>query len=207
LGFRKNSPREGKLQINLKAIEGNWDAGYALDKHTLSSTYIGDNQFGHPQFNTTRSEVGEALYQLKFRHDKNQAAPIAKEIVDNVLPKLGKIDLIIPMPPSKTRAWQPVSEIAKGIRDLTGIVVFENILIKENGDQNTQLKDMTTKAEKVEALAGRFSINDEITNQGCWNALLVDDLYDTGASMEAACSELKKYNKIGKIYVATASWK
>ncbi|WP_454743956.1 hypothetical protein [Cupriavidus necator] len=53
------------MKTNLKQIFGNWDLGYALDKHTLRSTYIGDNEYGHPQFNTERSEPGEALFQLK----------------------------------------------------------------------------------------------------------------------------------------------
>lgn len=50
------------MDVNVKAIAGNWDAGFVLDKHVRSSTYLGDNEFGHPTFHTIRSEVGEALF-------------------------------------------------------------------------------------------------------------------------------------------------
>ncbi|WP_456024069.1 hypothetical protein [Pseudomonas protegens] len=49
--------------------------------------------------------------------------------------------------------------------------------------------------------------NGEITTDGCWNVLVVDDLFDSGASMDAACAVLRKYLKVGKIYVAALTWK
>jgi len=52
------------MKVNIRKLDGSWDLGYALHKHTLSSIYLGDNEYGHPQFDTTRSEPGEALYQL-----------------------------------------------------------------------------------------------------------------------------------------------
>ena len=55
------------MKVNVQAIHGNWDLGYTLDKHMLSSTYLGDNEQGHPQFDSVRTEVGEALFQLKYR--------------------------------------------------------------------------------------------------------------------------------------------
>ena len=52
------------------------------------------------------------------------------------------------------------------------------------------------------ALAGRFAVNDVIVGDGKWNALLLDDLFDTGASMEAVCNALRSYRKIDKVYAA-----
>jgi hypoxanthine phosphoribosyltransferase len=49
--------------------------------------------------------------------------------------------------------------------------------------------------------------NGEITTDGRWNVLVVDDLFDSGASMDAACAVLRKYPKVGKIYVAALTWK
>ena len=42
--------------------------------------YLGDDEYGHPRFNTTRSEPGEALYQLKYRADWNQVQPLAAQL-------------------------------------------------------------------------------------------------------------------------------
>jgi hypothetical protein len=60
------------MKVALRQIQGPWDAGWVLNKHTLSSQYIGDDDYGHARFETTRSEVGEATYQLKYRHDWSQ---------------------------------------------------------------------------------------------------------------------------------------
>lgn len=196
------------MRINIRSIAGNWDKGYALDKHVLSSVYIGDNGYGHPQFDTTRSEVGEALFQLKYRQDWSKVGPLAAEIGNCILPLLGKVGLVIPMPASHTRPRQPVQEIALELGNLTGIPVFEGIVVKiPDASGGQQLKNLKTKEEKVAALQGRFLIRDGIGNNGCWSALVVDDLFDTGASMEAVCAALRTYSKINKVYVAALTWK
>ena len=38
-------------------IFGNWKEGFAFDLHTISSVYLGDNEYGHPVFDTKRSEM------------------------------------------------------------------------------------------------------------------------------------------------------
>lgn len=196
------------MHVNVRKICGNWDAGFSLDKHTRSSEFIGYNEFGHPTFETTRSEVGEALYQLKYRLDWSQVEPIAQQLATSIVPRFEKIGLIIPVPPSKARGRQPVIEIAQKLGEILGIPVFEGIITrKAAADGAAQLKDMHTKAEKIAALMDRFELNDEISNEGKWNALVVDDLFDTGASMEAVCGMLRGYHKIEKIFAATVTWK
>lgn len=196
------------MKVQLRKLEGSWDAGYALNKHTLSSEFIGYNEFGHAMFNTTRSEPGEALFQLKYRNDWSQVEPLAAEIKASLLPNFGDIGLIVPMPASTARARQPVDELAKELGKITNTPVFDNIIVKTPAPQGSpQLKNLSTREEKDEALNGRFSINPAITNEGCWNALLLDDLFDTGATMDAVAKTLKTYNKIGKVYVASVTWK
>ena len=39
-------------------IKDNWKKGFALDLHTKSSTYLGPDEFGHDQFETTRTVRG-----------------------------------------------------------------------------------------------------------------------------------------------------
>lgn len=196
------------MKVLIKKLEGSWDAGYALHKHTLSSTYLGENEYGHPQFDTTRSEPGEALFQLKYRGDWAQVAPLASQVKDSLLPLLGEIGLIIPMPASTQRQRQPVEEIANELGRLKGIPVFNNIIVKAPAPQGApQLKNLHTREEKNAALEGRFSINPSITNDGRWNALLLDDLFDTGATMDAVCRTLRTYKKIDRVYAASITWK
>lgn len=58
-------------KFKARKIRGPWSSGYVLDLHTLSSTLVGYDEFGHPQFDTKRSEVGELLFRLKNRNDKS----------------------------------------------------------------------------------------------------------------------------------------
>ena len=66
------------VRINAHRLLGPWSRGYALDVHTLSSTLIGYNAFGHKEFATVRSSLGELLYRLKNRGDET----VIPEIVD-----------------------------------------------------------------------------------------------------------------------------
>lgn len=204
-----NSHKRGrKVKVLVKKLDGSWDAGFALHKHTLSSVYLGDNEFGHPQFDTTRSEPGEALFQLKYRGDWSQVGPLAAELQQTLLPRFEKIGLIIPMPASTVRARQPVEEIANELGRLANIPVFNDIIVKAPAPQGApQLKNLHTREEKDAALEGRFSINPSITNEGRWNALLLDDLFDTGATMEVVCRTLRTYKKIDRVYAASITWK
>jgi predicted amidophosphoribosyltransferase len=196
------------MEVQFKKLEGSWDAGYALHKHTLSSDFIGYNEFGHPKFDTKRSEPGEALYQLKYKNDWSQVEPLAAQIKASLLPMFGEVGLIVPMPASTTRARQPVDELAKELSKITNKPVFDNLIVKAPAAQGSpQLKNLSTRQEKDEALNGRFSINPAITNGGCWNVLLLDDLFDTGATMDAVTKTLKTYKKIGNVYAASVTWK
>lgn len=196
------------MAVNLRKIEGNWDAGYALDKHMLHSEFTGYNEAGHPTFENTRTQVGEAVYRLKYRQDWSQAPRLASAVVRHVVPLLGRIGLVVPMPASRPRTRQPVNEVAGEVGKLLEVKMFAGILVKNDVPHaDRSLKDVSGKAAKEALLAGRFSIEDQISNHGRWNVLLIDDLYDTGASMEAACACLKSYAKIDRVFVVALTWK
>lgn len=69
----------------------------------------------------------------------------------------------------------------------------------------TPLKDLQSKDEKLAAITGSFRTNPKKAVSG--NLLLIDDLFDTGASMAAACAILRGIEAIGSIYVAALTWK
>jgi predicted amidophosphoribosyltransferase len=193
------------LKVALKEIRGPWDAGWVLDKHSVGSVCTGHNAYGHPVFETTRTEVGEATYHLKYRHDWAQAKPLAQAIADHIYPKLANVGFIVPMPASTQRSRQPVTEVANELGALVQVPVFDNVLLKAANGKS--LKDLNTKDEKIEAIGDSLSVNDAITNEGQWNVLVVDNLFHTGASMEAACKVLRTYPKVRNIYVAALTWR
>jgi len=105
------------VKTNPRKIEGAWQQGYALDQHTIKSVYIGEDEHGHPRFDTTRSEIGELLYRLKYGHDLSVVNDIADAAVSFAKDWKPKADLLIPVTPSRVRSQQPVflvgAEIAK----------------------------------------------------------------------------------------------
>ena len=192
------------MEVDIKQIHGDWDLGFSLDKHTISSTPIGPNPWGHMQFDTTRPEAGEALYQLKYKFDFTQVAVIASQMYQSLSEYFASASLIIPMPPSKKRKRQPVTEIARELARLMNIPCYEEMLVKKT--DTPAMKDIATRDEKVQTLIDAFAINDQL-GEGFYDILIVDDLYDTGSSLEAATKVLREYSKTRNIYVATVTRK
>ena len=127
------------IKVNVKQMYGEWDLGYSLDKHTISSTPIGPNEWGHMQFDTIRPEVGEALFQLKYRSDFTQVSVIASQMYQSLSGYFSSADLIIPMPASKQRTRQPVTEIARELSRLMNIPCYEGLLVKKATTATVQI--------------------------------------------------------------------
>ena len=169
------------VEIHPRKIRGKWADGYALDLHTTSSTFLGYDGYGHPQFETVRSELGELLYKLKYRADPSAVDSIAETAAEFLTEKSRvNVDLILPVPPSNTgRKRQPVLEVATAISERTGIELCLDGLVKVK--QTPQLKDVFDFKERVAALEGAFAV-EKAKIQGK-RVLLFDDLFRSGAAM------------------------
>ena len=89
------------------------------------------------------------------------------------------MDFILPVPPSKIRAMQPVFEIAKKVGKELKIPISEADI--EKIKSTSQLKDLNKYADKVEVLRDSFEIKTE--NLADKTILVIDDLYSTGATL------------------------
>lgn len=192
------------MQVNLKQIRGPWDDGYVLDKHSVKSEYAGDNEWGHAQFKTERTEAGEAVFLLKNRADFDQAQPLAAAVAAHICPRFANIGFIVPMPASTVRPRQPVTAVAQALGHMVGRPVLTDFLRKSH--PGPSMKDMKSKAEKLAAIGDSFAVGGDIP-EGRWNVLLVDDLFHTGASMEKACTVLRACPSVRGIYVAALTWR
>jgi predicted amidophosphoribosyltransferase len=180
-----------------KKISGRWDGGYALDYHTVSSNLIGHDEFGHPQFDTTRTEMGELLYRLKFGNDQSVIRDIVATAADFVRSKkTWSIDLVIAVPPSSTRNYQPVIVLAEKLAKSLGVEYCKDCVKKIKS--TPQLKNVFGAEERKKLLAGVFQA-DRSRIQGK-SILLFDDLFRSGATMNEVASLLKKSGRAKHIY-------
>jgi predicted amidophosphoribosyltransferase len=187
------------MGINPIKLIGNWDEGYALDRHTISSTLVGHDVYGNPQFDTRRSELGELIYQLKNRN-KYDNLPLIMELVTPFLSEwqaIKGIRSVIPVPPSTPyRPYQPAFEIAREVAAALGTHYFDNVLEKTT---TTKAKDLD--GEQKQQIEG--SILQAVFAKDKHSMLLVDDLFDSGATLTECVNVLRRDKNIDKIYVLT----
>jgi len=145
------------MKIKPRRIKGKWTFGYSLDLHTLSSEFIGYNEYGHPEFDTKYSDMGGLLNRLKYKSDKSVLRVIIDTVVDFLNSKSWSIDLIIPVPPSReTRAFQPVVAVTKGVSELTGIKICIDCVVKIKKTQ--ELKDIYEFNKRIEILKDAYAV-------------------------------------------------
>lgn len=189
--------------INPHKVLGNWFQGYTLDFHTISSIFLGYDEFGHEVFDTKRSDLGELLYKLKYKQDKivlDDIIGISIDFLVNNWRINDIIDGIIPMPPSRThRKLQPVIEISRGISVGLKIPLFENILMKNR--ERPELKNIYDYHERLEILKDSFIIIDNYRLIKEKQILLFDDLFRSGATLNAATEAIYEKGKAHKVYV------
>jgi competence protein ComFC len=174
------------MKINPTRISGRWRNGFTLDVHTTSSEFLGYDEYGHAQFDSKRSELGELLYRLKFRQDKGVIPEIVEAVGIFIESYLPKIDLIIPVPPSTPRPEQPVILLARAIGERIKIPVSEDSVRKIR--ETPQLKNVFDFDERSRALDGAFEIDRSILDGMV--VLLFDDLYRSGATLNAVTNVL-----------------
>ncbi len=186
------------LEIHPKRIHGSWNTGFALDFHTTSSTPIGENQYGHMQFDTVRPPIAELLYQLKYRGDRN-AAPDIIETSANFLRSIENgLDLIVPVPPSTPRLVQPVNIIADGIGAAMDIPVSTCVSTTR---PTAQLKEVTDQNERAQLLNGLYTVDPSQTRGR--NILLFDDFYRSGSTLNAITQVLLNEGEAASVRVLT----
>lgn len=181
-------------------INGNWHKGRAYDIHTLDSAYIGPDEYGHAQFDTTYTEMGGLVKALKYQHDKS----VIPQIV-SLLEKIKGIenfDFIIPAPSTKkSRPFQPVDEIALELGKKRGVEVLTGFLEKKTG--GTELKGVDDPEQREKSLKDAIYISSKIKDISGCAILLLDDLFRSGATLYAATEILYQEAKVNKVCVLT----
>ena len=161
-------------------MKGPWFAGWALDYH---SRYVGRNQI--------RSAVGTLVYIYKYQGEHH----LADDLVDRWVaflaqhPDLPQPQAVIPIPPSTIRTFDPVSHLAQLLASSLDIPAMINSLGKTRTTQPQ--KGLNSFVAKQRNVSGTFHFNGDVTGL---HLLLIDDLYDSGATLCEAARTLTKGN-------------
>ncbi len=185
--------------VNIKPLRlpGRWREGFALDYHTVGSTYLGDDEFGHPIFDTQRTELGELLYRLKYRSDNSVVDEIAITAATFITSWNTGIDIIIPVPPSRSvRPLQPVLTLAESLSRKLNIpnVIDAVVTVKDI----PELKNVYDYDERLRLLQGVHVIQSSIVEGK--RILLFDDLYRSGATMNTITAALYDHGLAAEVF-------
>ncbi|MFQ5824582.1 MAG: RecQ family ATP-dependent DNA helicase [bacterium] len=171
-----------------KSLKGSWKCGYALD---FNSRFSGSQW--------QRTETGELIYQFKYGGHASLANKLVNRIVKflDEHPEFKRVDGILAVPPSRKRAFDPMTVIADGVSKRLKVPFFKETLLK---NRTTRLqKEMTNSVLKKSNVAGAFTVKGTLKNK---RLLLLDDLFDSGATIEEVAKTLQRAGA-NEIYVLT----
>ncbi len=166
------------LRPHPRPLEGPWNAGWALDFH---SRFDGDNQ--------QRGVIGELVYRFKYRDERTLAADLAAHWAGLLAqhPELPQPNVVIPIPPSTPREFDPVAALARALAAKLKIAAVLGVLGKTR--LTKPQKEMTSLAQKKANVMGAFMLKGEVRGR---NIILVDDLFDSGATVSEAARILAR---------------
>jgi predicted amidophosphoribosyltransferase len=169
-----------------RKIDGPWTDGRVLDLHSTGSEFLGYDEYGHEQFDTRRTEVGELLYRLKYRNDASALDEIGDVAEKFIRSWRIEFDVIVPAPPTRTRRVQPLHQIADQLARRFDVPVVKAVSKRAAGA--AELKNLREYHERQAVLQDALVVNGRAIAGK--RVLLVDDLIRSGATLGAVAAAL-----------------
>ena len=161
-----------------RPLKGPWLAGWALDFH---SRFDGDEQI--------YTKIGDLVKRYKYQSEHQLVKELAQRWMDllNEHKELPQPEIILPIPPSTPREFDPVEHLAQVLASLMKITARSDILAKSRITR--QQKELKSLAAKQNNIKGAFSLRGDVDGR---HLLLVDDLFDSGATLSEAARTLSR---------------
>ena len=142
---------------------------------------------------TKKDDVQDILHSIKYQKQKKLAVYLAEKLALKLGPTFfKKIDGILPVPlhhrKLKMRGFNQSESIAQGIKNITSIPVKNGYLLRKKFTESQTNKNRWERWENVKHAF-------ELMNQEAWNSkhiLLVDDVFTTGATLEACVKTIQE---------------
>jgi predicted amidophosphoribosyltransferase len=177
-------------------INGAWRQGYVLDYHTVSSGFLGHNEFGKPMFDTKRTEMGELLYRLKYKRDLKALDPLVAAVADFVKGWQISFAAIVPVPPTRVRQVQPVFEVGDRLAGFLGLPILKDYV--QAIKKSKELKNSFDYDERMKLLENAYRVRDQSVAGKA--VLLFDDLFRSGATLNAVTRVLYEQAQCSDVY-------
>lgn len=168
---------------------------------------------GFPVFNYV-PPVSDSIVRMKYHDRQEYSAFYAEEIVKKFGERILSLrtDIILPVPihkeKYKTRGYNQAGLIAREVSSRLGVPYSEKILVR---NMNTEPQKELGEIERERNLRLAFEVNEEELRKKSISlgrelrtVLLVDDIYTTGATIEA-CTQVLGSAGIEKVYYTSAS--
>lgn len=192
LGCRTALPRTLQHRDDFNDIHRRLASDTPIDRAASYFYYIRGNRYVRL--------IHAAKYEGRPRVGRSLAADFARELLPDGF--FDGIDLIIPVPlhaaKLRRRGYNQSEEIARGLADVSGIAVADNLVAVR--DHSTQTRKSayerllnaigTYEARRPEELADR-------------HVLIVDDVLTTGATLTACCKAVHTAAPTARISVLT----
>ena len=177
-------------------IPGKRRRGYVLDFHTVRSEFTGHDEFGRPMFDTERTELGELVYRLKYGSDRSVLQKIVATAVRFLRSWNPPIEAVVPTPPSRRRRYQPLLEIGKALSARIELPLRSRLLVKVK--DTPELKSIHDYHERLRLLEDAYTVRASVVKGK--NVLLIDDLYRSGATLNAITEVLHSEAGVANVY-------
>jgi len=162
-------------------LKGSFDSGWALDTHSS----LQDSEW-------RRTVIGEKLYRFKYRGRRACGRWLARTCVNFLayLEPHWDVDIILTVPSSRpTSRVSPAEYVAARIAKTIGIPCPFRILYKTRPTR--YVKEATTFDHKQRIIGNTMAVRQPELIKGK-RLLLIDDLYETGATSDEAIRALRE---------------
>jgi hypothetical protein len=160
-----------------RPLSGPWHLGWALGFHS---------RFSGSEW--SRSGVGDLAYRLKYNDDLSVLTTLVEQTLEllRAQPEFARADSIVPVPSTTERKIQPVMAYCVA---LAGKINLPVLTLITKVHQTRPQKEMRTLAQKRANVRGAFTITAAVKER---RILLVDDLFDSGSTLEEITRLLQK---------------
>jgi ATP-dependent DNA helicase RecQ len=165
----------------VKPLRGTFDEGYVLGLH---GRYRGGTY--------ERTALGEKVYRYKYEGDRVLLDPLAQEAVAFLQKRksLARVTAVLAVPSSICdRPYDPMSLLASRIAELLKVQDMSQVLVKAR--KTNPQKEINTLAKKRVNVRGAFHILEPERLKG-QSLLILDDLYDSGITLNEVCQTVRK---------------